>query len=86
MQTYLFGESKASEFNFVGDLAEKVSKAVQSNENPSSTKARLLTNRLEHIPLKEPLGLPSPDQSRYKNPRKKISTQTVVNKPNQFPR
>ena len=30
MQTYLFVESKASEHNFVGDLAKKVSKAVQS--------------------------------------------------------
>ena len=28
IQTYLFGESKASELNFVGDLAEKVSEAV----------------------------------------------------------
>ena len=32
MQTYLFGESKASELNFVGDLAEKVSKAVKSSK------------------------------------------------------
>ena len=30
MQTYLFGETKASELTFVGDLAEKVSKVVQS--------------------------------------------------------
>ena len=28
IQTYLFGESKASELNFVGDLAEKVCEAV----------------------------------------------------------
>ena len=40
MQTYLFGESKASELNFVGDLAEKVSKAVHSKKNASSNKAK----------------------------------------------
>ena len=32
MQTYNFWESKASELNFVGDLAKKVSKAVQSKK------------------------------------------------------
>ena len=40
MQTYLFGESKASELNFVGDLAEKVSKAVQSKKNSNSNKTK----------------------------------------------
>ena len=40
MQTYLFGESKASELNFVGDLAEKVSKAVQSKKNSNSNKSK----------------------------------------------
>jgi len=39
MQTYLFGESKSSELNFGGDLAE-VSKAVQSKKNGSSNKAK----------------------------------------------
>ena len=40
MQTFLFGESKASELNFVRDLAEKVSKVVQSKKNSNSNKTK----------------------------------------------
>ena len=40
MQTYLFEESKASDLNFVGDLAEEVSKAVQSKKNSNSNKTK----------------------------------------------
>jgi len=113
MQGYLFGESKASELNFVGDLAEKVSKAVHSKKNASSNKAKppykqASTNSFngssgsskprnlsshEHQPFwrvpfqgkREP-AWDYPDQSHYKIPRKKTSTQTVFNKPIQTPR
>ena len=40
MQTFILGESKASELNFVGDLAEKVSKAVQLKKNSNSNKTK----------------------------------------------
>ena len=40
MQTFLFGESKASELNFVGDREEKVSRAVQSKKNSNSNKTK----------------------------------------------
>ena len=60
MQTYLFGESKASELNFVGDLAEKVSKAVQSKRTQTPTKPSLHTNRPERIHSNRRLALPSP--------------------------
>lgn len=32
MQKFLFGESKAKELNFVGEMAEKVSKAIQPQD------------------------------------------------------
>lgn len=47
MQKFLFGESKAKELNFVGELAEKVSKAIQSSGKKSSYKKKL-PSRGEH--------------------------------------
>ena len=37
LQKFLFGESKAKEFNFVGELAEKVSKAIQPQNIKKNT-------------------------------------------------
>ena len=37
MQKFLFGESKAKELNFVGELAEKVSKAIQPQNTENSS-------------------------------------------------
>ena len=41
MQKFLFGKSKAKELNFVGELAEKVSKAIQpqSKKDPFKKKS-----------------------------------------------
>ena len=38
MQKFLFGESKAKELNFVGELAEKVSKAIQPQNKKNSSR------------------------------------------------
>ena len=38
MQRFLFGESKAKELNFVGELAEKVSKAIQPQNKENSSR------------------------------------------------
>jgi len=113
MQTYLFGESKAPELNFVVDLAEKVSKAVQSKKNSNSNKAKTPYKQAKTNSFKTPSGSTEPrnfsshehqpfrkapfrgkqepvrdypGQSRYKNFRKKSSTQPTFNKPNQVPR
>ena len=60
MQTYLFGESKASELNFVGDLAEKISKSASPKRTRTPTKPSLHTNRPERIHWNRRLALPSP--------------------------
>ena len=66
MQKSLFGESKAKELNFVGDLAEKVSKAFQPQIKKNSRQAeRVLVEARVHqalmgrmiIPLTEPARL-----------------------------
>ena len=60
MQTYLFGESKASELNFVGDLAEKVSKAVQSKKNSNSNKSKPPYKQARSNSFKSPSGSTKP--------------------------
>ena len=60
MQTYLFGESKASELNFVGDLAEKVSKAVQSKKNSNSNKTKPPYKQARTNSFKSPSGSTKP--------------------------
>ena len=40
MQKFLFGESKAKELNFVGELAEKVSKAIQPQSKKNQFKKK----------------------------------------------
>ena len=60
MQTYPFGESKASELNFVGDLAEKISKSASPKRTRTPTKPSLHTNRPERIHWNRRLALPSP--------------------------
>ena len=60
MQTYLFGESKASELNFVGDLAEKVSKAVQSKKNSNYNKSKPPYKQARSNSFNRRLALPSP--------------------------
>jgi len=40
MQKFLFGESKAKELNFVGNLAEKVSKAIQPSTKKPANKRK----------------------------------------------
>ena len=40
MQKFLFGESKAKELNFVGELAEKVSKAIQPQSKKNQFKEK----------------------------------------------
>ena len=47
MQKFLFGESKAKELNFVGELAEKVSKAIQPSSKKTAYKKKM-TSRGEH--------------------------------------
>ena len=64
MQTYLFGESKASELNFVGDLAE-VSKAVQSKKNASSNKAKPPFKQARTNSFKGLLASPSPETHEH---------------------
>ena len=61
MQTFLFGESKASELNFVGDREEKVSIGQSSPKRTQTpTKPSLHTNRPERIHSNRRLPLPSP--------------------------